>query len=226
MSVTVDQLVNLAKQRADMANSNFVKPTEWISYINYSYAELYDILVAKFADYYTAQFDFTLADSIDAQDLPADFYKARGVDRALSGDEWYTLHPFSFEDRNKRRRIAVLGTLYPTVRYRIYGNQIIFTPNDGADGSYRMFYIPRAQTLTSGSDSIDGINGWEDYVVVDAAIKALVKEESDVSVLMMQKQALIQRINDMANNRDAGECERVTDVQRQGSGDGISRWGY
>lgn len=216
MTVTVDAVVTSAKQKADMVNSNFVKAAEWISYVNYSWKELYDILVAKFEDYYTSVLTFTLTGGQNSQALPADFYKMRGVDRAISGTEYYTLRPFTFEDRNNRRRVTLYRGLYPTIRYRVFGDAVIFTPDDAADGNYRFFYIPRAQDLTAGTDTIDGVNGWEDYVAVDAAIKALIKEETDASALMMQKQALLQRINDMGNNRDAGESERVTDVTTSG----------
>ncbi len=58
---------------------------------------------------------------------------------------------------------------------------------------------------------LDGVSGWEEYVVVDAAIKAMAKEESDPSVLMAQKQGLLQRIESAAENRDAGSPARVSD---------------
>ena len=53
---------------------------------------------------------------------------------------------------------------------------------------------------------------WIDYVVVDVAIKLLQQEESDPSVLMAQKEALKQRIQAMATNRDAGSPGSITDV--------------
>ena len=49
-------------------------------------------------------------------------------------------------------------------------------------------------------------------MIIDAAIKCLIKEESDVQVLLMQKKQVLDRIEAMAANRDAGEPERVTDV--------------
>jgi hypothetical protein len=212
MAVTVDSVRLQAKQRADMVNSNFVSPSEWIAMINLSWKELYDILVAKFEDYYTAPpLTFTVTAGNTAP-LPLDFYKMRGLDYALSGSDFYPLEKFTFLERNNRSRGTLYQGLYPTVKYRIYGDEILFTPDDGATGSYRLWYIPRATDLTTETDTLDGVNGWEEYVIVDAAIKALQKEESDVSVLMAQKQALLLRINDMAQNRDAGSPEKVTDV--------------
>jgi hypothetical protein len=59
----------------------------------------------------------------------------------------------------------------------------------------------------------DGVSGWLEYVITDAAIKAMQKEESDVSVLMAQKAALVARIIAAAENRDAGNPATVADVQ-------------
>lgn len=59
----------------------------------------------------------------------------------------------------------------------------------------------------------DGISGWLEYVVTDAAIKMMQKEESDTSVLQFQKAALIKRIESAAENRDAGSPATIADVQ-------------
>lgn len=59
----------------------------------------------------------------------------------------------------------------------------------------------------------DGISGWLEYVITDAAIKMLQKEESDTSVLQFQKAALIKRIEAAAENRDAGNPATIADVQ-------------
>lgn len=61
----------------------------------------------------------------------------------------------------------------------------------------------------------DGVNGWEEYIVVDAAIKCLTKEESETAVLERDKAFLLKRIEAMASNRDAGKPEKITDVNVQ-----------
>lgn len=60
---------------------------------------------------------------------------------------------------------------------------------------------------------VDGLAGWEEYAIVDMAIRALQKEESDVQVLMAQKEALRQRIMAMADTRDVGSPPVVGDNQ-------------
>lgn len=70
-----------------------------------------------------------------------------------------------------------------------------------------------AATVTNGSIVADGISGWLEYVVTDAAIKMMQKEESDTSTLQFQKAALIKRIEAAAENRDAGSPATIADVQ-------------
>jgi hypothetical protein len=67
---------------------------------------------------------------------------------------------------------------------------------------------------------LDGISGWTEYVIVDAAIKCLVKEETDPSALMATKAGLIKRIEEAAGNRDVGAAPTVADVYGPGSNDG------
>ena len=69
---------------------------------------------------------------------------------------------------------------------------------------------------------VDGVNGWEEYITIDAAIKAMQKEESDCSILGAQKAAIIRRIEAEAENRDAGSPPVVADVRgRYGNGYGV-----
>jgi hypothetical protein len=58
----------------------------------------------------------------------------------------------------------------------------------------------------------DFYTGWDEYIIVDSAIKMLVKEEQDVTGLMVQKNMLKERMITKSQNRDAGEPQTVTDV--------------
>lgn len=60
--------------------------------------------------------------------------------------------------------------------------------------------------------TFDGINGWEEYAVVWAAIKMLTKEESDTAAQERQLGRLRMRLEEMAEERDIGEPEEVTDI--------------
>lgn len=73
----------------------------------------------------------------------------------------------------------------------------------------------------SDTYTFDAVSGWEEYIVLDAAIKALIKEESDPSALLTQKAALTQRIMAAAPSRDAAIAPTVSDAAAL-----ESPWGY
>lgn len=222
--VTLLSLRTQARQRADMENSRFIEDPELNGYINASIAELYDILVSRYSDYYTAEYEYTVSSGGSTIPLPELFYKLRGLDMNTGGN-FVTLRKFNFEDRNRwNNAFPYVRQFAPGVQYRVFGSNIILTPKENADGLYRVYYIPKFVDLVDDTDEFDGINGYEEYVVVDTAIKMLQKEESDVSVLVMQKQALLNRIEAMAAERDAGEPEHITDMSRLGYGSDDDGW--
>jgi hypothetical protein len=224
--VSLGQVRLAAQQRADMVNNNFVTIQEWNSYISKSYAELYDILVQVYGDEYEVgpPYQFTTDGRVPAlYPLPTNFYKILGVDAGISNAQnaYLTLKKFPFASRNKyiygNTPVSFLGFLQ--LKYRIVGNNIMLLPQPSTNQLVQLWIIPRPSVLMADSDILDGISGWDEYVIVDAAIKAMQKEESDVSVLMAQKADLRRRIEAAASNRDAGMPEAVTDVRGLGYGE-------
>jgi len=183
----VSELITRAKQRADMENSNFIGSAEAISFVANSYYALYDILVGKFEDYYSSSTTFTLSGT-NSYALPAAVYKVRGVDRDRGSSEYYPLKPFSFHDRE--------GMTAATV-----------------DGTYKLWYIPTPTAITTSSQTISDVLHWDEYIVLDAARKMLLKEESDVSGVLMELAELSKRIEAMAAGRDAGSPSVISDTR-------------
>lgn len=213
---TLSELRTLAREYSDMVGSQFVTDTEFNSYLNLAYFELYDILVTKFDDYFATSQNFTTVSNQFQYTLPSDFYKFLGLDLQLGSvqDSWVTIRPFMFSERN-RFAVPNFQSFYgvSNLRYRVFANTLFLTPIPSAGQTLRMWYIPRLTEMTADTSTCDGISGWQDYVPLDAAIKALIKEETDPSALMARKQALIQRIESAAEGRDAGNPQTVSDVQ-------------
>ncbi len=69
-----------------------------------------------------------------------------------------------------------------------------------------------ALSFWTDAATIDGVSGWEEFIVIDAAIKAGVKQENDVSELRAEKEEMAQQIAAMAEGRDAGQAHHVSDV--------------
>lgn len=230
MSITLLELRTQARQRADMTESTFVTDTELNSYINKSIAELYDMLVQCYgSDYYIADpVQFMAQSGVENYDIATilaggyggsgvstghTFYKLAGLDAKVTAQEWSTLKPYMFNERNRFQRFGIWDRLGITnLRYRLIGKVIKFAPVPTDTTPLRMWYIPAATVLVNDTDSIDDLNQFSEYVIVDAAIKMLQKEESDVSVLMAEKVALKRRIEEAGQNRDAGKPESVGDI--------------
>jgi hypothetical protein len=181
-----------AQQRADMVSSNFVSTAEWNSYINLAYYELYDILIQKYGADYFVQTPFAITtDGVNQLfALPTDFYKLLGVD-IKTGNRWWPIKRFDFADRG---RVSMNGSIPP------------------AGQMLQAWYAPRLTELVNDTDTADGVDGWLEYVIVLAAAKALVKEETDASPLMAELQSLVARIEAAAENRDASQPSKVVDV--------------
>jgi len=219
MSVTLLELRTQARQRSDMEQSTFVTDSELNSYINASVAELHDILVQAYGeDYFIKTATFVTVPGTDSYSLLTsvpdnDLYKMRGVDAKLDTNDFYTLKRFNFNERNKFKHDGVWSYLGITaVRYRLVGDNLIFTPKPDTAVTVKLWYIPKAPKLVLDADTYNDINLYTEYVVVDAAIKMLTKEESDASVFIAQKAELKKRISEASSNRDAGEGDSIQDV--------------
>lgn len=212
-TLTLAQLRTRSRERADMVNSTFITDSELNGYINYSYKALYDLLVEANEDYNLTSGNLTIS-SGNTIALPADFYKLRGVDDLSYGTTSpRTCRKFNWNERNKFQpeTLASADRLYEysEVQYRIVGNTLFIEPEESAVRSYKLWYIPTLPTLTADGDLADGVQGWLEYVIVDAAIKCLVKEESDIRPLMTIKQEIQERITRMRHNRDQALPEKI-----------------
>lgn len=214
MTTTLGDLKTQARQRADMETSTFVGDTELRDYINSSIAELHDILVQSYgSEYFNITYLFTTTEGQDSYPLPADFYKVNGVDVKLNGQDFISVKRFNFNERNRYNDITIWNLSgIPSIRYRVIGANLVFSPKPDGLTDVKMWYTPVAAKLSADSDTLNDFNQYSEYIITDVAIKMMQKEESDVQVLMAQKQALLQRITYASQNRDAGDPESVSDI--------------
>jgi hypothetical protein len=190
---TLTELLSSVREQADMVNSQFVTDAWLTERINAHYAGLYDILTSKGEDYFTLPVSFVVDGSSDNYALPANFYKLHGVDYNLNGQTW-PMKKFMF---NERHKYNITTTKIPAQ-------------------TLTLWVTPPITKLVDGSDTLDGVNGWEEYIIYSAAIDARVKEESDISELVTLLAPVKLRIEAMGTDRDQGSPERIKDVTSQG----------
>jgi hypothetical protein len=211
MSITLANLRTQARYRANMENSLFITDAELNGYINSSIAELHDLMIGAYDSEYSVTYSDTTTTTTTDYSLPATFYKLKGVDYGTTND-FYALKPFNFNERNKDKALSFHSLGEPNIRYRIVGSQLKLSAAPDAGKTLRIWYVPVATVLSADADTLDDLNQYYEYVVVDAAIKMLHKEESDVTILAAYKMDLRKRIETMAQNRDASASPSITDI--------------
>jgi hypothetical protein len=82
-----------------------------------------------------------------------------------------------------------------------------------------LWYVPEHTDLTLETDTLDGKNGFEEYVILDAAMKCKIKEESDTREIMQARNEALSRLTAMAQERDYSGPDRIADVRPYSNGD-------
>ncbi len=247
--ISLGYLRYLTQLRSDKLNSQYLTMDEWNSNINQSMFELYDILTTKFGDDYffappllislTGQNSYPLPDGsnypINGVNSPA-IFKLNGVDANISGPQsgpnaaWVALARSNWNDRDKYTsypgQAGALNNVYQ-MSYREMGQSLFIFPSN-INQTIRIWYVPIMNQLLQDTDMLPfSFTGWSEYIIVDAAMKAMVKEESleKWNALNASKQVLIERIETTAANRDVGQPNTVSNTRSAMGDPGFSSWG-
>ena len=208
LDVTLGYLKDQVRARADQQHSQFIKDAELVEFINGSVSALYDMLVKVAEDYFVTSHTFSIVQGTNEYTLPTDFYKVLGVDYLVNSKP-VPMSRFNFRDRHLYNYLDARTEI---VRYGVWGNKLVFKPQAPKSSTVVLWYVPVIIPLVNDSDKLDGVNGWEEFVILDAAIKCMIKEESDPQALMVQLAAVKERITTMAKDRDQGEPQKTTDI--------------
>ena len=206
------------------ATSRF-SDAELNDYINESLAELYELIRSAFGqDYYRKVYSFTTGGNSATYNLPSDFLALISVDVPLGGNLVLTARPFMENERNKFKFFPFgAWTMHQPIYYRLTGatdgtgataQTISFIPTPTGTYTVNVNYVPVPPVLSADGDTFDGVAGWEEYAVADAAIKCALKNQQFdlMQALEGRKAQIMARIEKMAAEHDGGAPERVHDV--------------
>ena len=191
-AATLSDLRARALDYADMTGSNFPVEARVDDYINSAASEMYDILVNAYEDYFLETEPITLVAGTENYALPSDFYKAKRV-YYTTGGRRFSIHPFNLETLDGAKTSPLTS------------------------GTAELWYVPEMSLMTADDDTIRSIippmiKGWPDYIALSAAIRLLIREESDPSALMREKGMMQERLLSMAEPRDAGIPDSIQDI--------------
>lgn len=191
-----------------MVGSAFVSDATIAEFLNQSISDLYDLLVGAFGDeYFEVQAVLTTTAGVSTVALPSQFYKMTGLFWRESADRRVPVRKYTPVEAQAYETLFGWASQGP-VFYRIQAANVRFVPVPTGVHTLDLHFIGAPTRLAQDVDTFDGYGGWEEWVVVDAAMKCIEKEEGDISALALRKQQLTARIKSAAN-RDHAEPARV-----------------
>lgn len=148
---TLEQLREGSQALADMQDEGtdgFIPTALWNEWINQAKLELQRLLISANPDSYLSTYDFTLTTDNQVT-LPSDFYGIRGLTLNPDAANRQTIHKFQFGERDVATSgINAWGGYPASRRYRVVSRtKLIIEPKLSCAGTYRLYYIPLAQTL-------------------------------------------------------------------------------
>lgn len=198
------------RQKTNKENSQFVTNSEIDSMIEEAYATMYNKLVNTNENYFITSTTLTLVNNTHTYALPADFYKLKGVDLDRNG-VLYQLSLVPWEHRNKYQAISTTYTSLPT-EYMFYNNSLRFVPVPNGGYTVTVYYVPAPPKYVSDATTIDGVAGFDKYIVNYCAACIRDKEEKDSSVFMNKAMIALQDMANSISPRDFENSITISDV--------------
>jgi len=210
---TLAQLRAEVRQRADIENDPHITDAEVDRFINQSCAGLHSAIVDAGSGFYTKSTTGTLTSGSETLALPANTYRVVKFAVQVSG-VWRSIRRATMEKFVDGLNAATWGMpSWPTAYIIIDGNTMTFSPIPDSAYPYRVLYVRSFFDMSGDSDVFDGEGGWEEWVVLDAAIKCVTKEEGSITDLQAERGQVWTRISSQFASEDMDHPPTVRDTE-------------
>ncbi len=218
---TLGNLRDEVRDRADIEGSTHITDPQINRYVNQSGAALHSMLVEMCEDEFLEVFSGSTSAASGNQtninvgyigEVTAGAYKILGVEVVVNGNR-VPLRRWSWREHAALIDSPSSG---PPYFYRWVSSTVQVIPGLPTSTPYYVYAIPPYVDMAADDETIDGRDGWEEWIVLDAAIKCMTKEESDPSVLVAERDRVYQRIVTQMMQRDFANPGRVGDAMRDG----------
>jgi len=197
MAETLTSLIDYTRKRADMEGTAFVTDDEITHYLNDEIKAMYSKMVNIEEGILFATVAPTLTKVGDnAYALPSDFMRLVDVN-VYTGSQWVPASPADPQEYYQLLDDTYTGD-YDT-RFFLHRNNTLdryelFVFPVGSASNLGVRYIPNMPTLSLGNETLNWPSNWHQVPVLGAAIKCVIKEESDPSALMIEQESEIRRV--------------------------------
>lgn len=203
-TITLSSLRDIIRFRGSYENSSKFTSARIDVEINAALSELHELMADSWEGYFDTD---TTTPTVAAQahvDLPATFWRLRGVD-ILIGGKYRELKRIGFGERNDFQTSG-RPQAYRSAAGGARGRLVLY-PTPNAVYTIRINYVPTVTALSADGDTIEAYNTWSDYVITGALLRLDQREERPLGERQQELERLRQRIVKAAGSRNAAGPE-------------------
>lgn len=215
-------LATLRSRAQIYANQKGVQDSEWNLHINDAVKQYWNIVNTVLPDYNLTSSSFTTESGTALYSMESDVLLVRKVschldnDTSLNSTSRFSLRTVTMTeiDRYANATINAYGAWSArNLGYRVWdGNNILLVPTPQQELTIVYYYLPVPPTLSSDSDTVNGIAGLDVYISAVAA-KAVLDSRRISNIYLDQKiQGFVEFMKQVANTHDGDEAQRIEDA--------------
>lgn len=234
---TDTNLIADVRNRSDLGASLYRTDAQIRRYLNESHRRMTAKLLRLFGSgYYEAT--TTVETTADQQwtTMPTDMFILRNLRVTLNSDQRIDIGRADSGEIDKDTGTNGWDTFLASPRHRILGGRFYWFPTPRAVHVVTVNYVTNETSfntggnaileLTTGTDYIDGYWGFEQWVVLDAAMKIKKDQDEDVKDLMTEQDGVWADFSAIADMRNEQHAPRVRDSYSESNFDGRGRRRY
>lgn len=206
-----------------MVGSNFRSDATIYGYLSASCRDLVSML-SRLDDYWTATtVIFTTPSSQTSTNAVTGMWKLLAMRVTIDGKRG-RIGRAKLDDLDAEVTPQGWSAQWPA--YRLRGESIYWVPAPLIAHTVTIDYLPTAifrnsggspiSELSAGTDTFDGVFGWEDWVVLHTAIKLKTDSGKDIQALKLELQEREASLLLAAEDRAAEDPEKIRDTWRSG----------
>lgn len=221
MFKTLTELILLVRRKSDLENANkHVSDDEITDYINSAIAMLWSLLIDGTNGTLFAKLSPELVKLGDnSYQLPADFFKLLEISIDWN-NRFFPVTEADPQEYGVLLKRPSVGRIHSRYFFQFNPDQgrfeLFIFPGPAVE-DLLVRYITAAQVLSLGTDELKLPSNWYEWVVFDAAIQCMIKEESDPSILIMEREKREKRLKDDIRSMTPATVETIRKMSRSNS---------
>jgi hypothetical protein len=216
-TATASVLMTDVRRLTDTENDAHITDAYLLTLIDRSYNKLYRTIATQYESFFdTEDSSKSLIVGQRTYALASDLMHLKAVD-IVRGSERIPLRRFSLPQRESFSRdpryVPFSGDRQRTnYRYKAEANNLRIDPLPDTTEQLIMTYVPRPTRITNSSTTFDVIAGFDDFIIYDASIQVLTRQERDASQYVALRQDALQGVIATVSPREVSDTVNVSDV--------------